>query len=33
MREGGVSLLTDAWIHPVDLVGIGLLAAEEAATR
>jgi uncharacterized membrane protein len=33
MRDAGVSLLTDAWIHPVDLVGIGLLAAEEAATH
>jgi uncharacterized membrane protein len=33
MREAGVSLLTDAWIHPADLVGIGVLAAEEAATH
>jgi uncharacterized membrane protein len=33
MREADVSLLSDAWIHPADLVGIGLLAAEEAATH
>jgi uncharacterized membrane protein len=33
MREEGFSLLADAWIHPADLVGIGLLAAEEAATH
>jgi uncharacterized membrane protein len=33
MREAGVTLLADAWIHPADLVGIGLLAAEEAATH
>ncbi|MFL5928349.1 MAG: DUF6325 family protein [Gaiellaceae bacterium] len=32
MREADVSLLSDAWIHPADLVGIGLLAAGEAAT-
>jgi uncharacterized membrane protein len=30
IREGGGELLADAWIHAADLVGIGLLAAEEA---
>jgi uncharacterized membrane protein len=33
IRDGGGTLLADAWIHPVDLVGIGLLAAEEAAAQ
>jgi uncharacterized membrane protein len=29
-REGGVAL-ADAWVHPRDLVAVGLAAAEEAA--
>ncbi len=29
--ESGGRLLADAWIHPVDLVEVGLLAAEQAA--
>lgn len=30
IREAGGFHLADAWIHPLDLVAIGLLAAEEA---
>lgn len=30
IRDGGGFQLADAWIHPADLVGIGLVAAEEA---
>ena len=30
IRNAGGFHLADAWIHPADLVGIGLLAAEEA---
>jgi uncharacterized membrane protein len=30
IRGAGGMLLADAWVHPADLVGIGLLAAEEA---
>jgi len=33
IRAADGQLLADAWIHPADLVGIGLLAAEEAATH
>ncbi len=30
IRDAGGFHLADAWIHPLDLVAIGLLAAEEA---
>ena len=30
IRNAGGFHLADAWVHPADLVGIGLLAAEEA---
>ena len=30
IRDAGGFQLADAWIHPADLVGIGLVAAEEA---
>jgi uncharacterized membrane protein len=30
IQSAGGALLADAWVHPVDLVGIGLIAAEEA---
>lgn len=33
IQNAGGQLLADAWIHPADLVGIGLIAAEEAATH
>ena len=33
IQASGGSLLADAWIHPTDLVAIGLLASEEAATH
>jgi len=33
MRDDGVELLADAWIHAADLVGIGLLAAEAASAH
>jgi uncharacterized membrane protein len=33
IRSAGGMLLADAWVHPADLVGIGLLAAEEAEAR
>ncbi len=31
VRGAGGTLLADAWVHPADLVAIGLLAAEEVA--
>ena len=30
IRRAGGFHLADAWIHPADLVGIGVVAAEEA---
>jgi len=30
IRDAGGFHLADAWIHPADLVAIGMLAAEEA---
>ena len=33
IREAGGFHLADAWIHPADLVGIGVLAAEEAEAQ
>jgi uncharacterized membrane protein len=30
IRDAGGALLADAWIHPLDLVAIGLVGAEEA---
>jgi uncharacterized membrane protein len=33
IQANGGSLLADAWIHPTDLVAIGLLASEEAAAH
>jgi len=33
LRDEGAELITDAWIHAADLVGIGLLAAEQAAAH
>ena len=33
IHEANGALLADAWIHPADLVGIGLLAAKEVATH
>jgi uncharacterized membrane protein len=33
IREANGFLLADAWIHPADLVAVGLLASEEAATH
>jgi uncharacterized membrane protein len=33
IREAGGFHVADAWVHPADLVAVGLLAAEEAAAR
>jgi uncharacterized membrane protein len=33
IRGANGFLLADAWIHPADLVAVGLLASEEAATH
>ena len=33
LRGAGGVLLGDSWVHPTDLVAIGLLAAEEAAAE
>lgn len=33
IRDAGGALLADAWIHPADLVAVGMLAAEEAAAH
>lgn len=33
IRDAGGFHLADAWVHPADLVAIGLLGAEEAATH
>jgi Family of unknown function (DUF6325) len=33
IRDAGGSHLADAWVHPADLVAVGLMAAEEAAAR
>jgi uncharacterized membrane protein len=33
IRDAGGFHLADAWIHPADLVAIGMLAKEEAAAR
>ena len=33
IRDAGGFHLADAWIHPADLVAIGVESAEEAATR
>ena len=33
IRRAGGFHLADAWVHPADLVGIGVLAAEEAEAR
>jgi uncharacterized membrane protein len=33
IRDAGGFHLADAWIHPADLVAIGVASAEEAATR
>jgi hypothetical protein len=33
IRSAGGSLVADAWVHPADLVAVGLLAAEEAAAH
>jgi len=33
LRSEGAQLITDAWIHAADLVGIGYLAAEAAAAH
>jgi hypothetical protein len=31
IQDAGGFLVSDAWIHPADLVAIGLLASEEMA--
>jgi uncharacterized membrane protein len=31
IRDAGGFLLADAWVHPTDLVAVGVIAAEEAA--
>src|SRR3954453_14985412 len=33
LREAGGTLLGDAWVHPRDLVAVGIIAAEEAAAH
>jgi hypothetical protein len=33
IREAGGFHLADAWIHPADLVSVGLLAREEAGVH
>ena len=33
IREAGGFHIADAWVHPADLVAVGLLAAEEAAAH
>lgn len=33
IRDAGGAALADAWIHPADLVAVGLVAAEEAALQ
>jgi hypothetical protein len=33
IRSAGGVLVADAWVHPADLVALGLLAAEEAAAH
>jgi uncharacterized membrane protein len=33
IREAGGFHLADAWVHPADLIAVGLLAAEEAAAH
>ena len=33
IRSAGGALVADAWVHPADLVAVGLLAAEEAAAH
>jgi uncharacterized membrane protein len=33
IREAGGFHVADAWVHPADLVAVGLLAAEEAAAH
>ena len=33
IRSAGGSLVADEWVHPADLVAVGLLAAEEAAAH
>lgn len=33
IQSAGGMLLADAWVHPTDLVAIGLLASEEAAAQ
>jgi uncharacterized membrane protein len=33
IRDANGFLLADAWVHPADLVAVGLLAREEAATH
>ena len=31
IRDAGGFHLADAWVHPADLIAVGLIAAEEAA--
>jgi hypothetical protein len=33
IRDAGGFHLADAWIHPADLVAVGMIAKEEAAAR
>ena len=33
IRSAGGALVADEWVHPADLVAVGLLAAEEAAAH
>lgn len=33
IHDAGGLHLADAWVHPADLVAVGLLAAEEAAAH
>jgi hypothetical protein len=33
IQDAGGFHLADAWVHPMDLVAVGLLANEEAATH
>jgi hypothetical protein len=33
IRDAGGFHLADAWVHPADLIAVGLIAAEEAAAQ
>jgi hypothetical protein len=33
IRDAGGFHIADSWIHPADLIAVGLLASDEAATH